>query len=277
MNTGKVENPKGEKFNPAGLREVSNPVDIVYPLGTGSLFNNLELRYSLRSLEKYVHNYQTVYIVGEKPGWINWEKEADESAGKIIHIPYKEFTGSDRAHNVVCKLFTACEMPELTEDFLLMNDDFFFVCTRDAVTYPNYYKGEIKDTITTHRNFHYKRRLQMTYDELKARGFGTRDFGIHLPVIINKTAFPYILGEFEFSAEKTYSFRCLYGNLRILEATYLTDVKIYTALKTPEQIESKASYRDCISINDASLNDAMKIFLQNKFPEPSPYEIPGTE
>ena len=44
-------------------------MDIVYILGNGSKFNNEEIRYSLRSLEKFV-NFDRVFIVGECPKFL---------------------------------------------------------------------------------------------------------------------------------------------------------------------------------------------------------------
>ena len=58
-------------------------IDFLYVLGSGSEYNNLELRLSLRSIDKYAHNLGRVFIVGEKPDWIK----------NVIHIPVKdEFT-----------------------------------------------------------------------------------------------------------------------------------------------------------------------------------------
>ena len=42
-------------------------MDILYVVGTGSKWDNNELRYSLRSIDKYGINIDRVFIVGTKP------------------------------------------------------------------------------------------------------------------------------------------------------------------------------------------------------------------
>ena len=54
-------------------------ISVVYPLGTGSKWQNNELRYSLRSLSK-ISGIGDVFIVGEKPDWVR----------NVIHIPCKD-------------------------------------------------------------------------------------------------------------------------------------------------------------------------------------------
>jgi hypothetical protein len=54
------------------------PIDVVYPLGTGSVWQDNELRYSLRSLEKNFPDLGRVYVVGHKPDWL----------GNVEHIPF---------------------------------------------------------------------------------------------------------------------------------------------------------------------------------------------
>ena len=54
------------------------PVDLVYPLNKlCSHWRNQELRYSLRSVEKFVKNYRNIYIIGDKPKYLN---------GEVAHI-----------------------------------------------------------------------------------------------------------------------------------------------------------------------------------------------
>lgn len=40
-------------------------MDVCYVLGIGSLYDNLELRLSLRSLEKNAKNLESIFIIGE--------------------------------------------------------------------------------------------------------------------------------------------------------------------------------------------------------------------
>lgn len=60
-------------------------MDVLYILGSGSPFNNDELRYSLRSLEKNGVNVSRVIVVGENPGFLSENVE-------YYHV--KEFSGN---------------------------------------------------------------------------------------------------------------------------------------------------------------------------------------
>ena len=46
-------------------------MDILYYIGDGSHHNNEELRYSLRALEKHCKDIDEVWIVGNKPHFLN--------------------------------------------------------------------------------------------------------------------------------------------------------------------------------------------------------------
>ena len=48
-------------------------MDILYCIGEGSKWNNNELRYSLRSLEKFGKNVGNIYMVGYNPGFLSDE------------------------------------------------------------------------------------------------------------------------------------------------------------------------------------------------------------
>ena len=54
-------------------------MDVVYILGTGSTSNDNEIRYSLRSIEKYLIGFNVVYIVGECPKFLKG----------IIHLDFR--------------------------------------------------------------------------------------------------------------------------------------------------------------------------------------------
>ena len=92
--------------------------DIVYVLGKGSSNNNAELRYSLRSVEKFAIGLKNIFIVGIKPEFIS---------DKIIFIPADDIYPSDLANkdrNQWYKLEIASNDPRLNEYFLFGSDDF---------------------------------------------------------------------------------------------------------------------------------------------------------
>lgn len=89
-------------------------MDVVYYLGKGSLENDDELRFSLRSLEKYMADLRKIFVVGEKPDWLEG----------VEHLTaFDEHKKEWR--NVLLKVRQACSVASLSDEFLLMNDDFF--------------------------------------------------------------------------------------------------------------------------------------------------------
>lgn len=91
--------------------------DIVYILGTGSIFNNEELRYSLRSVQMFIKGVRNVFVVGEDPGFLS---------DNVIYIPAKDIYPCDlknKDRNLWHKLEIACRHPLISEDFLFSADD----------------------------------------------------------------------------------------------------------------------------------------------------------
>lgn len=85
--------------------------NFVWILGSGSNYNNEEIRYSIRSVVKY-HPDARIVIVGEKPHFYTGEHYyvADSSNNAYI--------------NVINKMEFACE---LFDQWICMNDDFYLL------------------------------------------------------------------------------------------------------------------------------------------------------
>ena len=66
---------------------MENRTDVVYPIGQGSSWKNNELRFSLRSIEKYGINVGKLFIVGELPDFL---------LGEDIIYTYRQMTVSIR-------------------------------------------------------------------------------------------------------------------------------------------------------------------------------------
>ncbi len=100
-------------------KESSGTIDVVYVIGNGSSHSNDELRFSLRSIEKYFKDLRNVFIVGSKPDFI------DES--KVIFIPTDDICEGDLANkdrNHWHNMEIVCKDPRLSEKFLFAADDF---------------------------------------------------------------------------------------------------------------------------------------------------------
>ena len=86
--------------------------DLVYILKNSEI--NPDLKYSLRSICKFC-TYRNIWFVGYKPSWVK----------DVQHITTKQT--ENKWKNSVLNYKTACECPDISENFILMNDDFFAI------------------------------------------------------------------------------------------------------------------------------------------------------
>ena len=129
-------------------------IDVFYVLGSGSKWQNNEIRYSLRTLEKYGHNVGQVYIVGQRPSFISdkikYIRAADIGTPACNHwYKVKRFfieTGIKRA--------------------CYMMDDIFFIKDVDLENYPYYCHEELKKYDDSWKN-HYHKMVETTKMELE--------------------------------------------------------------------------------------------------------------
>lgn len=191
-------------------------IDAIYPLGTGSKLHNEEIRYSIRSLMANAQNLGKIYIIGEKPKFL-------EFGERLIHIPYKEIHGPYR--NTWEKLRVAAEDDRISEKFVWMNDDFYIVKKFDASNIPYYTRGGtllsmrsgtrfLKDLQIADIHQSYHRCLKNTLTALLKRKLPTFAFATHQPVNFEKKKVLALYREFRHELQPPYglSFRCCYGN-----------------------------------------------------------------
>lgn len=90
--------------------------DLVYVLGRGSKFGNLEIKISITSMLKFCsHWIGNIYIVGENPRIRN---------PKVTHIYAPDITRSNKDANIIHKLLVAIQkIPKLSDTFLFCSDD----------------------------------------------------------------------------------------------------------------------------------------------------------
>ena len=118
-----------EKFKSAKnkyLKSSSRTVDKYVDDVRDEIFcENNELKYSLRSIEKYASWINHIYIVtalGQVPYWLNTNNK------KITIIPQESILPDDAGpiFNSCAVEACLCNIPNLSEHFLLANDDMFF-------------------------------------------------------------------------------------------------------------------------------------------------------
>ena len=192
-------------------------VDVVYVLGTGSNWNNNEIRFSLRAIEKNLKNVGNIFIIGEKPEWIQ----------NVIHIYHPDEYGPKNADgNIITKVLAACNDERLSDDFLFINDDHLVLQPVAAADVPSLHHGDMTHFAPDYWTLNYWRgRLKCTMQVLREHNYTTLHFDCHTPIVFNKHLFPEIMGRFNYSEGVGYTMKSLYGNVMYPDGEFLTDQK----------------------------------------------------
>jgi hypothetical protein len=234
---------------------------IVIPLGYGSRWNNLELRYCLRSIEKYLIGYGDVFIVGEKPGWVK----------NVEHIPCPDYGTQtyDKERNIFNKVIAACVDKRVSDDFLFMNDDHYLREKYEARVFPYYYDGRLTDKMTV---TDYKYTVWNTIDSLRPFGRDGLYFDVHCPIVYNKEKFFWCLCDADWTKRFGYCIKTFYCNcvdgLHIIQCK---DLKIDAQYLEP-QITQMIKGRSWFSIGDKAFDGDIRQVLQELYPNKSKYE-----
>ena len=179
--------------------------DIVYVVKKGPM-DSIALRYSLRSLVNIPH--RNVFIVGDKPDWVQnvtWIDIRDSLDTSI----YK-----NRLINVQKKLVACCNS-NLSDDFILFNDDFFILEKQESIPY--YHKG----FIPKYKNPNDYQKIVMKTAFLFNKPL---HFGVHFPMILNKNKLRNMFIKYGFGFEH----RILYGNCyNVTPKKKVRDCKLY--------------------------------------------------
>jgi hypothetical protein len=231
-------------------------MDLVYICRQGE---NEELRYSLRSIEKNSPGHR-VWVIGYKPSWYN---------GLFMSVP----DTSTKFGNIRLAMIAACNNPEISDDFVLMNDDFFLI--KPINEWKVYNGGLLSDKIARYRKIYptstYLILLKKTFTQLKHMGIrNPLDYDIHVPMIFNKTK----LLEVAYMQLKP---RSLYGNIHQIASETITDVKRYASDSYMNSLSYMDSEYPFISTEDKSFDTVKEEMLGEMFSEPSKYECPRQE
>ena len=189
-------------------------MDVVYLFKESVMNDSAELRHSLRSLQNFEHG--NVYIIGEKPDW----------ATNVVHIPVLQ-NGTKNA-NVAKNIQTASETEAISEDFVMMNDDFFIMKPIGKV--PTLHWGSLKDVIERFAKRYdqesdYMRAMKRTLVLLVSLGFPAPvSYELHVPMVFNKTQIRLRYQQFK---GPVHQFRTFYGNYFNVGGTQTEDVKVF--------------------------------------------------
>jgi hypothetical protein len=232
-------------------------MDVVYICRDG---DNEELRYSIRSVVKNL-KHDNVWVVGGKPSWYTGNHIAVDQSGP-------------KFENARSNMKAIAESEMISDDFILMNDDFFIMQPTNDVEY--FHGGLLSNRISylysTYGRSAYLTMLNKTHRYLKSIGIlAPLDYALHIPFVMNKERLSQIL-------DIPISWRIHYGNLYKVGGTQVSpngdsilDVKIYLRNgKLSAPIDNSIS-KKFLSTEDKSFRH-LESMLDAEFPDASPFE-----
>ena len=246
-------------------------MDILYVIGQGSRWENNELRYSLRSIEKNCKGVGRIFIAGYCPDFI------DKS--KVIFVPVEDQVEHDCKHKRILNCIEqVVENYDISDNFLYSSDDHFYVLPTDFDNYPFFRKSmELPDS---YDGGSYTKSLYSTRLVLEAAGCTAYNFAWHGNTHFNKTLFL----EPQFAAMRRMSYLMERGcepsilmlnywyTKRPFEITDRGDRKFAT--DTPKDVLlADVKTRECVSCASDTKNAYIRTYLAQTFPDKSKYEL----
>ena len=222
-------------------------MDVVYYIKKTS-DDNRELRYSLRSLKNFKH--WKVFIVWYKPKWCKG----------VVHIPCPD--NEDKKVNAIKKVIKACEDKRLSNNFVMMNDDFYFI--KEIEEIPVEHLWTLRNYIKINKH-HEGLRYYEANKKVSKLFPNWHIFEPHTPCVFNKNLFLKMCNKFNIN--EGYTFRSLYYNYFKIKWVKITDVKAYN--NQPFKIRQNQKY---LSTDDNIMKEEVKEFMDNNFSESSDYE-----
>lgn len=225
-------------------------LDIVYFVKDGT--RNEELRYSLRSVDANMP-HKRVWIFGGCP--TNIVPDVRIRVEQIGHSKW------DKVRNMYKMV---CENKEITDDFIMFNDDFFIMQPTDFIK--PLYRCSLKehiDILESNRPTEYSRLLRAVLEHI---GGDLKSYELHVPFIFNKKKLYNQLITFT----NLHCARTVYGNIYNVGGEQMSDIKIFS-------VDPKFDYRNkqFLSTDDpiVNINNDVWRWLQKQFPRKSRFEI----
>ena len=229
-------------------------MDFVYICRDG---DNEELRYSIRSV---LHSFPDakVWVVGGKPNWYSGN-----------HIPIEQ--NHNKYTNALNNLQAVCNSDEISNNFILMNDDFFIIKKIDKIEH--FHGGLLLDKIDRYVKITgsslYIKKLILTNSRLIENGIKLPyDYELHTPMPMEKDKLYIILKKYP-----SCLWRSMYGNIFEVSGSQMEDVKVYTNRRHLARSNEITEHSIFLSTEDQAFEGIKTKILNNLFLEPSNYEI----
>jgi hypothetical protein len=186
--------------------------DIVVPVREGAV--NEQLRYALRSWAAHLPHGR-VWVVGHRLPWLHG----------VRHIPTRQ-TGKTKYANTTAAVRLACEHAEVSERFLLCNDDMFVMQRQESM--PVLHRGPVRQVeayYASRSSGAYLRGMRETRELLERLGHpDPLSYELHVPLPVDKEGMLQALDAGK-GLDVVHK-RTLYGVMAGLGGERIEDVKV---------------------------------------------------
>lgn len=244
-------------------------MDILYIVGTGSDWNDNELKFSLRSIAKNGRHVGRVFLVGHKPEWVS---------DKVTHIPCDD-PFHVKHHNILNKVLVAMAQSDIGQHFLISSDDHYYVQPTDFDKLPVYYKQpEIPARMTDAQVWQeYFKSLHDTRCMLERHKLPLYQTNPHCNTHWDRGVYNRHREIFDECLRMQFGgeMNCVMGNLLISEGAVpepFVDAKLNSQMTLPE-IEESAKVSNCLSSTPNIRESALAEYLRQTFETKCKYEI----
>lgn len=261
-------------------------MDILYLVGNNTICDFADLRFSLRSLEKYGKNVGKVYMCGYIPSFISDE---------VIKIPFDILPANnlqEKAKNIFRQVIYAVQNSDIGKnddgEFLISMDDHYLLSDVDFKNYPYYLKDYVKRKYRymLPEKFEpgfvspdYQIFLIQCCKTLKELGWTTYNTTLHRNMHANRNVVETIVNDYAYLLDDpryTIETSLLLNNYVITHQLNKQDVYVtldFKSIKLNRINNYKENGGVFLSSQDFSLSDPFYFYMLNMFPNKSKYEL----
>lgn len=220
------------------------------------ILSGVELLFALRSIDKYLTGWTNVVITGTPPEWYR---------GESVYV--KDCNGR-KQFNIYSKILVACELKNVTEDFIMWNDDHFLLRPLGIEEIYNWYDGRLKDTAGKSHGVRYLETIKNTLKVIP----DTLNYDIHTPCVYNKNMFKNLFREkSDEVCIKSYYFNHFVANHHVVKHEPMKDFKI-NQLLSKEAIKELIKDRLFLSTSTNGMKKPMIELMEELYPNKSQWE-----
>lgn len=226
-----------------------------------------ELKYSIRSVEKFFQGAPQVWIVGDRPDWYT---------GPFVHAPRITTRGHSARLDRAAKLRRILQTLQIPEEFVWMMDDIYFVepVTAEELQRPRS-DGHItpRDLRRRRRGGPWKRQKLRTWRALHERGRPLYDYAAHMPIIYRKANLQLLFRRYDL-VRTEYVDDLLYCNEFYDEEPHPAEEVRHRECGKPDEATLRERLKGKLFFNhgNRAYTQAVEHILRELLPCPSTYE-----